>query len=193
MINSMARSLVTAKKWYRNMLAGNPQYSDMELIATAYPGGSTSVTFDISSLASGYKHLQIRAVVQTTHTGYEGLRLRFNGDTGSNYSTHYLFATGASFGSGAQSSTTGMYVGLASPSSASNNFGASVATINDFASSAKNKTTRAHSGIRWTSSETTIHSGAWYNTAPVTSLTFYGDTGATFISGSRISIYGIKG
>lgn len=170
-----------------------PFFSDMELIATAYPGGTTSVTFDISSLGSSFKHLQVRTVAQSTHTGYEGLRLRFNGDSGTNYSTHYLFGTGSSVGYGGQASTTGAYVGLASPSSASNNFGASVVTINDFASSTKNKTTMAHSGVRWTSSESTIHSGAWYNTAPITSLTFYGDTGATFIAGTRISIYGIKG
>lgn len=193
MINSMARSLITAKKWYRNVSAGNPLYSDYELISTTYPTGVSTVTFDVTGLGSSYKHLQLRSVGRvTTATGQVGLRMRFNSDTGSNYGTHGLYGNGSSVGSFAGVSNTGFFAGLlAGNSIASNAFGAGSADILDAFSSSKNKTVRTAYGN--SNTEVGVQSGFWNNTAAITSITVYLDTTGDFVTGSRLSLYGIKG
>jgi hypothetical protein len=63
-------------------------------IATAtFTGSALSVTF--SSIPSTYTHLQIRGLARTP-SGNDQIDLRFNGDSGNNYSMHGLSGDGAS-------------------------------------------------------------------------------------------------
>jgi hypothetical protein len=66
-------------------------------IATAtFTGSALSVTF--SSIPSTYTHLQIRGLARTP-SGNDQIDLRFNGDSGNNYSMHGLSGDGASVAS----------------------------------------------------------------------------------------------
>ena len=58
-------------------------------------GGAASVTFD--SIPSTYTHLQIRYIVQqkTGAGGANGIDVRFNDDSGSNYNVHRLVGNGS--------------------------------------------------------------------------------------------------
>ena len=163
-----------------------------ELISTTILGtAQSSVVFDVSSFASTYKHLQIRATGRNSSSNGE-MFLRLNADTGNNYSTHALYADGTGPYSIAASSTSQIRAGATSLSSDSASiFGTTILEILDAFSTTKNKTTRSLSG-RTGSNQVLLISGAWYNTASTTSITLL--TGANdFVSGSRFSLYGIRG
>lgn len=201
MINSMARSLITAKKWYRSMLAGNEAYSPgaYELISTTVLGSDTaSVTF--SSIVGTYKHLQIRMTgrISATSSLLGSTLIRLNGDTtAANYSSHFLRGSGSSVSSFAVLGSSGFYAlnSTAGNGSSANIFGSAIIDILDYSSTSKYKTGRTMSG-GLTSSTTTfivLQSGLWMNTASVTSITLVDESANNFITGSRFSLYGIKG
>jgi hypothetical protein len=175
--------------------SGAAPMGDYELIQTTILGSNqASVIFDVSSFASTYKHLQIRAVMKTDHAApWEVGQIRLNGDSGSNYSAHGLLGNGSSVSSYAV--TSGSSIGyFTAGTTTANTFGGLVIDILDSYSTTKNKTLRIMSGaVPATSMELRFISGAWYNTASITSATLSPVFGTTILTGSRFSIYGIRG
>jgi hypothetical protein len=177
--------------------AGGGALSDYELISTNILGSTTAdVTFDVSSFASTYKHLQIRMVARGSGaiTGAYDLLIRFNGNTGSNYSGHNLRGTGSAVQSNAITSATSIlnestFVGN---NEAANIFGSAVIDILDPFSTTKNTTTRSLGGFTGSSSRLYLGSGAFYSTDAITSVNIR-PGGGSILAGSRFSIYGIKG
>jgi len=166
--------------------------TDYELISTTLLGSTTaSVTFDVSTLTS-YKHLQLRTAARSNRASTEdALFVRFNGDTAGNYSSHWMEGRGSSVTSGAQTNGTGIIIDIVTAaSSTANVFSASVADILDGFATTKNKTVRSLCGT--SIPIVSLQSGAWRNTNSVTSLTIYAGNGS-LVSGSRFSLYGIKG
>jgi hypothetical protein len=124
--------------------------------------------------------------------------LRFNSDTGSNYSRHVLSGDGASATSGANLSQTRIPFGNSIPgaNSTANVFGAAVIDVLDYASTSKNKTVRGLYGANDNTSNTeyrmALNSGLWYATpAAITSITLLPET-ANFAQYSTFALYGIK-
>lgn len=190
MITSMTRSLVSSKQWYRSMLAGNVPYAPaMELISTTILGSNTnSVTFDVSSYASTYKHLQIRMVTKLSQTGTATDQLmRFNGVTSTSYSGHRLLGNGSSVASQNRASSTSAFIGLVD----GDQFTAGIIDIVDVYGN-KNKTVRCLIGAKGSASEIMITSGLFYSTSSTTSITLF-PVVYDYLAGSRFSIYGIKG
>ena len=70
---------------------------------TVGAGGSSSISF--SSIPSTYKHLQIRSINLSSSTD-NNILMRFNSDSGANYSRHYVYGDGASVGASATTSAT---------------------------------------------------------------------------------------
>jgi hypothetical protein len=165
--------------------AGGVQ-GDYELISTTILGtAQASVVFDVSSFASTYKHLQLRTSTRSANSD-GGLSMAFNSDTGNNYSFHALFGDGSTVASVASAnrgpfSATYIYT-------TANQFSGAVIDILDPFSTTKNTTVRSIVGPPFIS----IFSGAWYNTASVTSITLNGGPNSMAV-GSRLSLYGIKG
>jgi len=180
--------------------AGGVQ-GDYELISTTILGSDQdSVTFDVSSLASTYKHLQVRLVARaTTATQSRIMFLRFNGDSATNYSWHNLI--GFSDGSfrviseAVANTTIAAALSIPAASIGSNVFGSGVIDILDPFSTTKNKTTRTLGGFMGGTGgfeqSVGLFSSAWRNTAAITSIEVNSDN--NFLTGSRFSIYGIKG
>jgi hypothetical protein len=166
-----------------------------ELIQSQVLGTSAaSVTF--SSIPSSFRHLQIRMIAKTNRTDNTAALplLNFNSDSGSNYAWHALTGTGSSVVSLASTSTTGMRTANITNSNAAfnaNNFGSGVIDILDYVSTAKNTTIRTLGG-RDEANNISLISGVWLNTAAVTSLKLE-DSGFSFVSGSRFSLYGLRG
>jgi hypothetical protein len=163
-----------------------------ELIQTQVLGSSAaSVTF--SSIPATYTHLQLRYTART-NSNQSVLRGRFNSDTTSaNYSRHYLYGDGSSVGSAASANNGWLDFGPLEVGS--DLFTAGIVDVLDYANTNKNKTTRALAGRRGTSNPfIQLSSGAWFSTSAVTSLTvseaFFGQN---LLTGSRFSLYGIKG
>jgi hypothetical protein len=182
-------SMITGRK-YISALAGNDYYNPpmFESIATSTATGSTTIT--LSSIPSGYKHLQIRAVMRTTGTtGVNNMQI--NGDTGSNYARHWLRGTGTTVTATGQASQTSIWAGH--DVSAANFVAPTIIDILDADSTSKYKTIRAFTGYEYNSTDCQIllTSGLWMSTAAVTSITFI--AGSNFASGTQIALYGIKG
>jgi hypothetical protein len=193
MNKSMKRSMITNNNWYKSMLAGN-DFSHYELISTTVLGvTAASVTFSsLGDYSSTYKHLQIRTTARSSGSGSLGtINMTINGDTGANYASHVLFGNGSSVNSFGAANRTSFGASLHANSGATaNSFGASVIDILDPYSTTKNKTVRSFGGVG--GAEVTLNSGHRRNTESVTSFTLTPQSGS-FVSGSRFSIYGIKG
>ena len=177
----------------------NAAIGDFEWIATGTTNTSSpSITF--SSIPQTYKHLQIRGIGNASGNSadFGALGVRFNNDTGSNYTRHGLRSnpggntysivsiTGTTF----TSPSEGVYL----DSAGSVIMGTSVIDILDYTSTTKTKTSRGLSGIVWSGSGGMVFwgSGLWKNTNAVTSVTLY-QQNANFGTGTSFALYGLKG
>jgi hypothetical protein len=167
-----------------------------ESIATVTVGSGGAATVTFSSIPSTYQHLQVRYMprISTADTA-ENTWLQFNGDTGSNYTYHFLDGNGSSASAGAGTSQTRILAGRAgAANSGSNIFGANVLDVLDYADTNKYKTARILGGIdRNGNGNIRLDSGVWMNTAAVTSLTISPTTANNFVEYSSFALYGIKG
>ena len=177
--------------------AGGVAASDYELISTTILGSAqSSVVFDVSSYASTYKHLQIRATVRTDRGANEDiLGIRFNGDTGSNYVTHLLYGTGSSVASGSTFSGgphTYIYSAFtAAGSNTANAYSGHVVDLLDAYSTTKNTTMRQFFG-QPAGNLVGLFSGLWRDTSALSSITLFPAIGTNLNANSRFSLYGLK-
>jgi len=152
---------------------------------------ASSVTF--SSIPQDYKHLQVRYVARSSST-VNNLFLRLNGVTTSSYAYHQLFATsgGSVFSQNASNQTSILFEDcLVRSNQTANAFAMGVIDLLDYASTVKNTTTRTALG-RLETSRVQFSSGLFNNTNAITSLTLQ-PSSLNFVTGSRFSLYGIKG
>ena len=149
---------------------------------TVGSGGASSITF--SSIPSTYTHLQIKAF-GVTGTNF-GVTAQVNGDTGTNYTVHYLRGDGSSATANAGANFNIMYAGVVYSSGP----GVMVMDILDYANTNKYKTFRNLSGADINGGgEIALQSGLWRSTSAITSITF---TGGTWNQYSSYALYGIK-
>lgn len=192
---SLATSGIVNFNKYQNALVGNVAYDPggFDLISTTrLTGSQSSVTFDVTGLGDTYKHLQIRKIARADISDWSS-HVRFNSDTGSNYAWHQIGGDGSSVFSSAGTSQAHMIVGKQPYTADSYNFTADIIDIVDAFNSNKNTTIRSLSGYAGSNNPVTImRSGIWFNTTPLTSITVTQLNG-NFVSGSRFSLYGIKG
>jgi hypothetical protein len=174
-----------------------------ELISSTILGGTAaSVTFsNLGDYSSTYKHLQIRFAGRTSQADdASAFEVRLNGDTGSNYARHRLLANyvGGSLAVRSDASTTQTSINefghITGGNASANIFGAGVLDILDAYSTSKNKTIRGFSGFVISGNERVgISSGLYINTASTTSVTLIPRASSNFATGSRFSLYGIRG
>jgi len=112
-----------------------------ELISTTVLSAfATSVTLTIPS---GYKHIQIRTLIHNDN-GNEPVRMRVNGDTGTNYASHRLQGNSSNVTSAAYLSNPFMYVTSLSVGATQPSPG--IIDLLDYSSTTKYKTVRGLSG-----------------------------------------------
>lgn len=190
----------SAKSYGWSTAVASAVSSDWEWIATGTgTGSSDSITF--SSIPTTYKHLQIRGVANAAYGSADNgaLGIRFNGDTGSNYtrqgfggslsgnpgSISQYYLTGTSF---AQSGE-GVYLDVNG-----SRMGTNIIDILDYRDTNKYKITRSISGVMVSTTRGFVGylSGMWYNTAAVTSITVF-QQNASFGTATKFALYGLKG
>lgn len=176
--------------------SGGVAGGDYESITTVTVGSGGASTVTFSSIPSTYQHLQIRCIAQAAHSGndYDQFALRFNSDSGNNYSYHLVRGNGvnAAAGSGVSGTKTyAVYNSLVSGSSSI--FGASVIDLLDYKDTTKNKTIRSIGGADFNGSGgVALGSGLWMNTSAITSIVLSNDNG-NWNQYSSFALYGIKG
>ena len=169
---------------------------DYESIATQTVGAGGASTVTFSSISSGYKHLQLRILASAAYTTNPPFNwfVRFNSDTGSNYSRHRLQGEGSSassYGVGSQS-----YFELSYINGSATTMNAAILDILDYANTNKYKTAKALSGYDANGSGfIVLNSGSWQSTSAITSITFTNNSGGgdNFAEYSSFALYGIKG
>lgn len=170
---------------------------------TVPAGGVASVTF--AGIPTGYKHLQIRGIAQDNRATYNtsSLWMRFNSDSGSNYSDHYLQASwtagSTSAQSGGDATNTSMgWIAQITSTVATNVFGAFIIDVLDYADATKFKTARSLTGADANAEVAgfrpvpRLASGSWRNVNPVTSITLSTDFGTLISQYSQFSLYGVR-
>jgi hypothetical protein len=153
--------------------------------------GTNSITF--SNIPQTYTHLRIVGAMRDSRSARLSPNfVRFNGDSGSNYSYHENYADSGGFLGSGSASDVQMYVfRTAGSTSPSNMMGIFIADIYDYTSTNKFKTMFGRGGID-TQSEGVIQqfSGTWKNTSAITSITLLPFT-APYLQYSQVSLYGV--
>ena len=172
---------------------GHISTSSYDSIQTVTVGAGGQATVSFTSIPSTYKHLQIRLFAKYTAVGYG--YMRFNSDSGSNYSTHDIYGDGVNsdpVGTFVLANSTAYYYTSAAGTK-NTVFNASVIDILDYRDTNKYKTARGLYG--WddnSSGYTEFNSGNWRNTNAITSIDLTSSAG-NFSQYSHIALYGIKG
>ncbi len=182
---------------FRSAAGPDGAYDALSTI-TVPSGGLASVTF--AGIPNTYKHLQLRHSCITNRATYaiEDLTIRFNGDTGANYSYHLLRGNGSTAVAGAAANASFVYLDVASGTSVSNYFGVGITDILDYADTSKFKTTRSLTGIDTNGSvagefgRVELQSANWRNTAAINSMVIAPLNGTQFNQHSQFTLYGIR-
>jgi hypothetical protein len=181
--------------------SGNLYSASYDSIATVSVGAGGASSITISSIPSTYTHLQVRGIARTARATFsnDGVVVRFNSDSGTNYSRHQIAGDtfSQSFDVNATANSTGPYGVAAGNGANANVFGPLVIDIFDYANTNKSKTFRYFGGVdnnsnsNQTNGWVGLSSGAWYNTNAITSITFSGLSG-NLLQFSTFALYGIK-
>lgn len=178
-----------------NSAGTSPASSASNSITPASPLGYESIatvtlasqTVDItfSSIPGTYKHLQLRFFANDPG-GAVNNWIRFNGDTGSNYSMHYLEGTGSVYVGGTANTASAFLPVLGAQ------WGCAIIDILDYADTNKYKTERAIGGYDNNGSGyMDFGSATWRSTSAITSITL-----TSRFSGwaqyTHAALYGIK-
>lgn len=153
--------------------------------------GSDTATVTFSSIPQTYTDLILVSQTRSTRAGNagDGGRIRFNSDTGTNYSTTTLEGNGSVAESTRFSTQSFILVRIPAATATASVLSPSIAQIMNYS----NATTYKTALIRLTSVSESVglNAGLWRNTAAITSIDFSANTG-NLVSGSTFTLYGIK-
>ena len=169
-----------------------------ESIASATGTGS-SATITFSSIPSTYQHLQIRGIARSDLATTATLgRLQFNSDTGSNYAGHTLQGNGSSaiVSGNVSQANIGSVIRVPGTSATADVVGGFIIDIHDYASTSKNKTVRAFTGVDSNTANTNYRvlmtSGLWMDTSAINSISLFLSS-SNWTTQTTFALYGIKG
>ena len=156
-----------------------------EPIATTTLVSATNLV-SFTSISGSYTDL-VFVFTGTNATSSNGMRVRVNGDTGSNYSFTQLYGDGSTTGSARSATETSASLFV--------DVGASQATgiahFQNYSNSTTYKTILSRGSAANTTADTSV--GLWRNTAAITSMEFRltGNATSNFATGSTFTLYGI--
>jgi len=192
---SISTGSKSSKFWDQTTAVYTPTYH--QIATTTSPSGS-SYTF--SNIPSDYDHLELRIFAKDGRSPvYSFLSFQVNGDTGSNYFTlapQVDTRTGSPYGGESVNATNIGYIPIAG-GSGSNYWGSGTIKFLDYSNSARNKTAIYNGGYVGFGDGTselgiiTQGMGQWRNTNAINSIRCFAIS--NFASGTRLSLYGIKG
>jgi len=150
------------------------------LATTTLSSAAASVTF--SSINGSYTDL-VLIVNGTVNTG-SYFTLRFNSDSGNNYSNTEIYQSGNTPGSARNTNNPYMYNGSVGTTQTT-----VINHIQNYSNSTTNKTVLTRSNVG--GSEVKVSIGLWRSTSAITSVTCGTGGSNTYQSGSTFTLYGI--
>ena len=148
---------------------------------------STQATVDFTSISGSYTDLVLIMQV-TTSSGGNYSRIRFNSDTGSNYSATRLSGTGTSATSARSSNQT--WMDIDNESFVNTTIANRILQIQNYANTTTYKTVLGRNNNSSNGTGATV--GLWRSTSAITSISIFLESSGTFNSGSTFTLYGIK-
>lgn len=154
-------------------------------IATQTISGSATTTLTFNSIPATFTDLVLAS--SGSNSTLTDIKLRFNSDTGANYSETILLGSGTSAIASRGSNITGLVHNYTNTSIAS-----ATTMIMNYSNATTNKTTLT----RWNSVSSAdpyvaAYVGMRRNTESITSITVFVGSG-NFVAGSTFTLYGIK-
>lgn len=152
------------------------------IATTTLNSNTTEITFNS---ISGYTDIVVIMTVKNTTVNFASPRLRFNGDSSSNYSNNIMRGNGSSPSATRQNNDDAISLGNITSTSTA----VIIAHINDYATTNKFKSVISRTNN--TDDQVSASSGTWRNTAAITSITINAQVNQ-FSTGSTFTLYGIK-
>lgn len=152
-------------------------------IATYTASGSQS-TITFSSIPQTYTDLIIVSSVTWTTDGYINA-MRFNGDSGTNYSYTRITGDGSTAVSTRLSNINYAFGGWTGVSPATN-----IVQIMNYSNSTTYKTSLVRTNV--VGDRVVAYANVWRNTAAITSIILVHETSQNYTAGSTFTLYGIQ-
>jgi hypothetical protein len=184
---SAAGSVKVPRVNHQSMNAGN-QFGAMVPISSTVVASTGSVT--MSSIPNTYQDLMLIVSARTDSSTLTSALLRFNGDSGSNYSSTMLIGNGTSATSERYSNESFVRIGYAIGSSQlASAYATQAVHILNYAGTSTNKTIIARDASDTNGSGLTqLSAGLWRNTTAISSITY----ATSLVAGSTVTLYGIR-
>lgn len=160
------------------------------IATTTLVSAASSITF--SSIPQDYTDLIIVANLRLdSAVTTEDCDIRFNSDTGTNYSYTRVYGTGSATGSqrnsNAQQIRSLLCTGASSPSGS---FAVNTVHVMNYSNATTYKTLISRPSNA--SDIVTANVGLWRSTGAITSVTLLRASGGSFVTGSSATLYGVK-
>jgi hypothetical protein len=162
------------------------------IIRYTLPSNTTSITLGSGgqgTIPSTYTDLVLVIGNFGMDSGGSATRLKFNGDSGSNYSATWLVGTGSTAASSRDSSQTSMRIMGAAVGPSTTNIDTAILNIPNYTSTNVYKNVLMRGSA---ATEAYSLTGLWRNTAAITSITLESYNGThNILAGSTFTLYGI--
>lgn len=153
--------------------------------------GSSANSYTFSSIPSTYTDLYLVMATNETVANSNGIILRFNSDSGSNYSTTYLYGNGSSAASSRESNTTRVGLGWLLAPDSTNLKAIYNVNIMNYSNTTTYKTVLNRGNNAGQSAEANV--STWRNTAAISSITVAtSSAGNDLNTGTVLTLYGIQ-
>lgn len=157
------------------------------IATTTLSSAAANITF--SSISSSYTDLILVLNVAIASGGAGESVIRFNSDSGSNYSNTYLYGNGSSAGSARNtSSTVGRVSYIAGSTTTVGNMNY-IVHIQNYSNSTTYKSFLSRANNASNGADAIV--GLWRSTSAINSIQFFYSDSSNIISGSSATLYGI--
>lgn len=169
-----------------------PTFTQIGTAQVVGAGGAANITF--STIPSTYTDLVIKYSLRSNVSGVnESVGIRFNSDSGANYTYKRLYGTGSAVGSDSPGSNYSWGGYVAGDTSTASTFGNGEMYVPNYAGST-NKSNSAD-GVGENNSSTafmSLHANLWSNSAAITSITLLPINGTSWNQHSTAYLYGVS-
>lgn len=149
--------------------------------------GSAAASVTFSSIPSTYTDLVL--VTQAISASADDIGIRFNSDSGTNYSQTWLSGNGTSAFSSRYSSSTSIYLDIYG-SMGTTLFNNTIVQIMNYSNTTTNKTLLSRANRAGSGVDAIV--GLYRSTSAISTIVLAPTSGVNFSTGSTFSLYGIK-
>jgi hypothetical protein len=163
-------------------------------IADVTVGSGGAASIDFTSIPGTYTDLVIKYSLRSNVSGVnESVGLRFNSDSGANYSYKRLYATGSATGSDSPGSNYSWGGYVAGNTSTANTFGNGETYIPNYAgSTAKSNSADGVGETDATTAYMSLHANLWNSSSAINAITLLPINGTAWNQYSTATLYGVN-